>query len=81
MVERLAGQLRCIVPDLPLGSHRVADAARRRPRSPRAVAQLIADLIAALDLDDVTLVGNDTGGALCQLRRRRVTPSGSAGSC
>jgi pimeloyl-ACP methyl ester carboxylesterase len=31
------------------------------------VAHLIADALAALDLEDVTLVGNDTGGAICQL--------------
>ena len=37
--------------------------------SPPGVAKLIADFIAALDLENVTLVGNDTGGALCQLRR------------
>ena len=28
---------------------------------------MIHDFIAALDLHDVTLVGNDTGGGLCQL--------------
>ena len=38
----------------------------RRPL-PTGSAKLIADFIAALDLEDVTLVGNDTGGALCQL--------------
>ena len=65
VVERLAGQVRCVVPDLPLGSHRLPmppDA----DLSPHGQARLIADLIAALDLHDVTLVGNDTGGALCQ---------------
>jgi pimeloyl-ACP methyl ester carboxylesterase len=35
--------------------------------SPSGVAQLIADFLAALDLHEVTLIGNDTGGALCQL--------------
>lgn len=35
--------------------------------SPPGVARMIAELLAALDLRDVTLVGNDTGGALCQL--------------
>lgn len=51
--------------DLPLGAHTVplnpdADV------TPRGVARLILDVLAALDLNDVTLVGNDTGGALCQ---------------
>ena len=35
--------------------------------SPHGLAKLIADVIEALELTDVTLVGNDTGGALCQL--------------
>ena len=35
--------------------------------SPAGVARLVGDLLAALDLDDVTLVGNDTGGAISQL--------------
>ena len=35
--------------------------------SPIGNARLIADFLEALDLDRVTLVGNDTGGALCQL--------------
>jgi pimeloyl-ACP methyl ester carboxylesterase len=34
---------------------------------PRALADLVADAIAEVGLDDVTLVGNDTGGGLCQL--------------
>jgi pimeloyl-ACP methyl ester carboxylesterase len=51
--------------DLPLGSHPEPLAADA-DRSPRGVARLILDFLAALDLRDVTLVGNDTGGALCQ---------------
>ena len=35
--------------------------------SPPGLARLIADFLAELKLEDVTLVGNDTGGALCQL--------------
>jgi pimeloyl-ACP methyl ester carboxylesterase len=57
---------RCIVPTLPLGAHRYGmdpDA----DLSPRAVAGLVVELLERLDLDDVTLVGNDTGGALVQL--------------
>src|SRR5215207_7710548 len=62
----LARDFRVIAPDWPLGSH-------ERPLrpgtdlSPPGLARLIADLLAALKLEDVTLVGNDTGGALCQL--------------
>ncbi len=40
----------------------------RRPadQSPRGIARQIIAFMEALDLDDVTLVGNDTGGAICQ---------------
>ncbi len=57
--------IRSYAPDWPLGSHPIAlnpDA----DQSPRGIAGQIASFIAALGLDDVTLVGNDTGGALCQ---------------
>jgi pimeloyl-ACP methyl ester carboxylesterase len=66
VVPELAKDYRCIAPDLPLGSHKRAMPADA-DLSPPAAAKLIADFIAALDLDRVTLVGNDTGGALCQL--------------
>jgi pimeloyl-ACP methyl ester carboxylesterase len=66
VVPLLAPDFRCVAPDWPLGSHPqpMADDA---DLSPRGVARLIADVLDALELADVTLVGNDTGGALCQL--------------
>jgi pimeloyl-ACP methyl ester carboxylesterase len=57
---------RCIVPELPLGSHTVP-VEEGLDLTPTAVAGLIAELLERLDLDEVTLVGNDTGGALSQL--------------
>jgi pimeloyl-ACP methyl ester carboxylesterase len=66
VADRLAHQgFRCIVPTWPLGSHTIPvnDGA---DLSPRGLATMIRDLIVALDLSDVTLVGNDTGGGLCQ---------------
>ncbi len=66
VVAELATDLRCIALDLPLGAH-LAPMPADAELSPPAVADLIADAIEALGLDDVTLVGNDTGGALCQL--------------
>ena len=62
----LGADVRRIVPDLPLGSHTIP----MNPGAtldPPALAAMIAELIERLDLRDVTLVGNDTGGALCQL--------------
>jgi len=35
--------------------------------SPRRVARMVLDFLERLDLRDVVLVGNDTGGAICQL--------------
>ncbi|HEY6760005.1 MAG TPA: alpha/beta hydrolase [Baekduia sp.] len=57
---------RCVIPTLPLGAHRHAMAADA-DLSLRGVARLVGELLERLDLDDVTLVGNDTGGALVQL--------------
>ncbi|HEY7150567.1 MAG TPA: alpha/beta fold hydrolase [Solirubrobacterales bacterium] len=62
----LEGEHRCIVPELPLGSHRIPMAAEA-DLSPPGVARLVADFLEALELDGVTLVGNDTGGAISQL--------------
>src|SRR5579884_3017852 len=66
LIPRLAPQVRCIVPDLPLGSHSQAMNADADV-SPQGVADLVAELIERLGLENVTLVGNDTGGAICQL--------------
>ena len=66
VVPRLAKDFRCIAPDLPLGSHDLAMPAGADV-SPGGVAKLIADFLAALDLENVTLVANDTGGAISQL--------------
>lgn len=66
VVEELGRDFRCITPTLPLGAHRVAmhpDA----DLSMTGVAGAVADLLEALGLRDVTLVGNDTGGAIAQI--------------
>ncbi|MEO6471685.1 MAG: alpha/beta hydrolase [Aeromicrobium sp.] len=60
---------RCIAPDLPLGSHSIP--VPRADLSPSGVADLIADFLEALGLEDVTLVANDTGGALTQILMTR----------
>jgi pimeloyl-ACP methyl ester carboxylesterase len=60
----LAADHRCVAPTLPLGAH-------RHPMSGDlslpAIARLVEEFLDRLDLHDVTLVGNDTGGALVQL--------------
>jgi pimeloyl-ACP methyl ester carboxylesterase len=57
---------RCVVPTLPLGSHRtpVRD---RAALTPVGVADMLAELMERLELTDVTIVANDTGGAITQL--------------
>jgi len=66
LVAELGPGMRCIVPNWPLGAHAM-------PMAPSAdlsvpgVARLIADFLVALDLHDVILVGNDSGGALVQM--------------
>ena len=57
---------RCIVPDLPFGSHREAMDGGA-DLSPAGAARLIAELIDGIGLEDATLVGNDSGGAVCQV--------------
>ena len=65
-IAGLSADHRCVAPTLPLGAHRLgmrADADLSLP----GVARLVAEFLDRLDLRDVTLVGNDTGGALVQL--------------
>jgi pimeloyl-ACP methyl ester carboxylesterase len=66
VAEELSSSFRCLVPDWPMGSHRHAmnpDA----DLSPPGTAEIIAGFIDALGLDRVTVVGNDTGGAMSQI--------------
>jgi len=66
VADRLATRgIRSYAPDWPLGAHRTP-LRRDADQSPRGIAKQILAFLAALDLRDVTLVGNDTGGALCQ---------------
>jgi pimeloyl-ACP methyl ester carboxylesterase len=66
VVDALSDRFRCIAPDWPIGAQRVAmgpDA----DLTPYGIAATIADFLEALELDDVTLVGNDSGGAMSQV--------------
>jgi pimeloyl-ACP methyl ester carboxylesterase len=68
-IAELSADHRCVAPTLPLGAHRHAmypDADLSLP----GIARLVAEFLDRLDLHDVTLVGNDTGGALVQLLMR-----------
>ena len=67
VVPPVAGAgFRCITPTLPLGAHATAMRADA-DLAPPAVAEMVGEFIEALDLGPVTLVGNDSGGALAQI--------------
>jgi len=66
VAERLSGEFRCLLGDWPMGAHAEpmnADA----DLSPPGMASIIAGFLEALDLDRVTIVGNDSGGAISQV--------------
>jgi pimeloyl-ACP methyl ester carboxylesterase len=67
VATRLAAEgIRSYAPTLPFGAHQRpmnADA----DLSPQGIARLMLDFIAELGLSGVTIVGNDTGGAICQV--------------
>lgn len=64
---RLAGRgFRCIVPTWPFGSHTTPMKPDADLTAPGA-ARIVLDFLAALDLTGVTIVGNDSGGAVTQV--------------
>jgi pimeloyl-ACP methyl ester carboxylesterase len=65
VVPELAGERRCIALDVPLGGHSIA-LEGEPDLSLFGLARIVADFLEALDLSDVTIVGNDTGGAVSQ---------------
>jgi pimeloyl-ACP methyl ester carboxylesterase len=66
VVPLLAATHRCITPDFPFGSHSIPldDSA---DLTPPGCGRLISSVVEALGLSDVTLVGNDSGGAYSQI--------------
>jgi pimeloyl-ACP methyl ester carboxylesterase len=66
VVDSLSDRHRCLAPDWPIGAQQIA----MKPDadlSPYGIAATIADFLEALDLSDVTIVGNDSGGAMSQV--------------
>ena len=66
VAPRLARDFQCVLPDLPLGSHAVP-MDESADLTPPGLAALLIELIDELGLEDVTLVGNDTGTAIAQI--------------
>lgn len=66
VVDALSDRCRCLAPDWPIGAQQVA----MKPDAdltPYGIADLIASFLERLDLSDVTIVGNDSGGAMSQV--------------
>jgi pimeloyl-ACP methyl ester carboxylesterase len=70
VVDRLSSSFRCFTLDLPLGAHRVP-ASPSADLSAEGCGDLISDALDALGLEELTLVGNDSGGAYSQIAASR----------
>ncbi len=65
--ERLSAQsLLCLAPTWPLGAHKTPMAADA-DLTMEGIAAMVGEFLDVLGLDDVVLVGNDTGGAIAQI--------------
>ncbi len=70
VVDRLSDRCRCIAPDWPIGAQQIA----MRPDAdltPYGIAAIVDSFLEALDLEDATIVGNDSGGAMSQVLATR----------
>lgn len=70
VVDALSDRYRCLAPDWPMGAQQLA----MKPDadlSPYGIAAIVASFLEALDLNDVTIVGNDSGGAMSQVLATR----------
>ena len=65
VIDQLDGQRRCVAFDLPL--HGQTPAAADQDFSLPGLARFLADCCDALELTDIDLVANDTGGAVAQV--------------
>jgi hypothetical protein len=67
LTERLAARgFACIAPTWPLGAHTEA-MKKTTELTMEGLAEIGGELVEALDLEDVVLIGNDTGGAIAQI--------------
>lgn len=64
--ELLTNRFRCILPDLPIGSHPEPMKAGADISAP-GIARIVGKVRKELGADDAILVGNDSGGAISQL--------------
>jgi pimeloyl-ACP methyl ester carboxylesterase len=65
VIDQLDGQRRCVAVDLPL--HGLTPAAADQDFTLPGFARFLAEFCAGLELNDIDLVANDTGGAISQV--------------
>jgi len=65
VMTELAGERRCVAPDLP--GHGASPVTPEQDLSLNGLARLLEDFCESLELGDVDLVANDTGGAVAQV--------------
>lgn len=65
VMTELAGERRCVAPDLP--GHGGSPVTSDQDLSLNGLARLLEDFCASLELGEVDLVANDTGGAVAQV--------------
>ena len=66
MIAGRPPEYQCVVPTLPPGAHRrVMKPSADRPLP--GMARLVGEFLDRLGLADVTLIGNDSGGAITQM--------------
>ena len=66
VVDSLSDRFHCLAPDWPLGAQQIP----MRPGAdltPYGIAETISAFLEAKELDQVTIVGNDSGGAMSQV--------------
>ncbi len=66
VIDSLSDRCRCLAPDWPLAAQQVA-MSPDADLSPYGVAAIVASFLERLELEDVTIVGNDSGGAISQV--------------
>ena len=66
VVDSLSDRYRCLAPDWPIGAQQLA-MSHDADLTPYGIAAIVAGFLEALDLQDVTIVGNDSGGAMSQV--------------
>jgi pimeloyl-ACP methyl ester carboxylesterase len=66
VIKTISKDFRCIVPDLPLGGHS-QPLDPQTDLTPTGMSNLLNQFLDELGLNDIILVGNDTGGAYAQV--------------